>query len=178
MALRRDKQPTDSSNHTLLTSLGVALVNHSAIAAIHPSHIKVRLMIPENVGRRFWDRLYTGFFVFFALYWPLGGFLPGLREGKPNQVIIPIINTLLIFLVWYFCSQPGMPFFRALGVISASVQSGCIQMTVMLMPWFLAFALSVALYFTIIGLFKGRSYTQERWMKFVTKQFVTRQSMI
>jgi hypothetical protein len=135
-------------------------------------------MIPENVGRRFWDRLYTGFFVLFVLYWPSGLFLRGLSEGKPSQLIVPIINTLLFFLAWYFCSQPGMPFFRALGVMSASVQSGCAQMTLMLMPWVLAYSLSAALYFTIVGLFKGRSYTQERWMKFVTKQFVGRQSMM
>jgi hypothetical protein len=128
-------------------------------------------MIPDEIGHRMWDRIYAGFFVFFAFIWPMGMFSAGISEGNLGKLLIPIINTLLFALVWYYCSQPGMSFFRALGIISAGGQSGCAQMTFMLQPWILAIGLLAALIFTIIGLFKGRSFTQEKWAKYVENQF-------
>ncbi len=134
-------------------------------------------MIPDNIGHRMWDRIYAGVFVFFVVIWPMGMFSAGIREGNLGLFVVPIINTLLFALVWYYCSQPGMSFFRALGIISAAFQGGCAQMTLMLMPWVLTIGLSAALIFTIAGLFKGRSFTQEKWAKYVANQFLSQQGM-
>ena len=136
-----------------------------------------KLMIPDEIGHRMWDRIYAGVFLLVVLIWPVGTFTAGIRERNLGLLAIAIINALLIALVWYYCSHPGMSFFRALGIISAAFQGGCAQMTLMLMPWVLTIGLSAALIFTIAGFFKGRSFTQEKWAKYVANQYRSQQGI-
>jgi hypothetical protein len=124
-------------------------------------------VIPDNIGERSWDRLYAGFFILVTLIWPIGLFQRGLEEGKPYLSAIPVLNTLLFALVWYLCSHPEMSLFRGLAVVSYASHTGCIQLTWMILPYTLAYALSAGLLFTLIGIFKGRRYAQERWLSFV-----------
>jgi len=117
-------------------------------------------MIPNNYG----NQLYAGIFVFLILVWPLS-----FAEGTKPHLMWPflITNTSLFILVWYFNSHPEMSYFRGLSVICASMMTGCLQMTIMILPWVLAFVSLTSLFFTLVGLIKGRKFTQERWMKLV-----------
>jgi len=117
-------------------------------------------MIPNNYG----NQLYAGIFVFLILVWPLG-----FAEGDMQHPMWPVLitNTSLFILVWYFNSHPEMSYFRGLSVICASMMTGCLQLTIMILPWVLAFVYLASLFLTLVGLIKGRKFTQGRWMKLV-----------
>jgi len=106
-------------------------------------------------------------FLLFVLIWPIGLFERALEEGKPCLSAIPILNTVLLLLVWYRCSHPEMSLFRGLAVVSCASHTGCIQLTWMILPYALVYALSASLLFTLVGIFRGRRYTQERWQGLV-----------
>ena len=101
------------------------------------------------------------------LVWPIGLFERGLEQDRPYLGGIPILNALLLLLVWYSCSHPDMSLFRGLAVVSYASHTGCIQLTWVILPCALAIALSAGLLFALAGIFRGRSYAQERWLGFV-----------
>ena len=78
-----------------------------------------------------------------------------------------IINTPAAILIWYYNSLDRLSFFDGLNVISASMMSGCANITLLYLPLVLAVVYFIAAFNTVLGLFKGRSYTQERWAKLV-----------
>jgi hypothetical protein len=125
-------------------------------------------VIPHDVGRRSWDRFYAGAFLMVVLIWPIGLFERGLEEGRLYLSAIPVLNVLLLALVWHSCHRADMSLFRGLAVVSYSSHTGCIQLTWMILPYSLAGALSAALVFALVGIFRGRAYAQERWQAFVT----------
>jgi cobalamin synthase len=125
-------------------------------------------MLPDSIGKRAWDRLYSAFFLIVVFIWPIGLLERALEEGKPVLAAIPILNTLLLLLVWYSCSQPDLSLFRGMAVISYSSHTGCIQLTWVILPYALAGGLSAGLLFSLLGIFRGRAFAQKRWLDLVT----------
>ena len=79
-----------------------------------------------------------------------------------------LINSMVIALVWYYNSVPALPFFKGLTAICSSMMSGCANMTLLYLPFVFFFLYVVILANTLVGLVKGRKYTQEKWVKVVS----------
>ena len=78
-----------------------------------------------------------------------------------------IISPLLLLGVWKRSSSPDLSFFDGLETISNCLMSGCFPVTVIYIFPILIVVYIIALFNTCIGLAKGRTYTQERWLGLV-----------
>lgn len=109
--------------------------------------------------------MYSGFFLLAISGWPILFLDLAPNEQKAIYIFILIINSLFITLMWHYNSIQGVPFFKGLTFICASMMTGCANLTFLYMP-FVLFILYFMLGFnTLVGLFKGRGYTQEKWGK-------------
>jgi hypothetical protein len=107
--------------------------------------------------------VYSGLFVLFIFLWPLS--LIGASDVQSQTLFWSVLigNTLVGILVWYYNSLDELSFFKGLSVISASMMSGCANITLLYLPFVLIVVYIIAAFNTLVGLFKGRAYTQEKW---------------
>ena len=78
-----------------------------------------------------------------------------------------IVSPLLLLWVWKSSSSPSLSFFAGLETISSCLMSGCFPLTVIYIFPILIVVYLIALFNTCIGLAKGKTYTQERWIGLV-----------
>ncbi len=111
--------------------------------------------------------MYSAIIVLIIFLWPL--ILIGAPDSQTQSLFWPsiVINSFVAILVWYYNSYDELSFFKGLNVISASMMSGCANITVLYLPLVLIVIYFIAAFNTLIGLFKGRPYTQEKWVKLV-----------
>lgn len=84
------------------------------------------------------------------------------------MVLIAVINLILLIFVWHYSSSKTVSFFTGLEIISSRLVSGCANITLLYLIPFLFYVYLLFIIHTLIGIFKGRSYTQSQWVKFLT----------
>ena len=104
-----------------------------------------------------------------VILWPL--FL--LLASVPFLKILFLIalSAGLWVLVWKYCSSPETSFLNGLGVISATMFSGCADLTIIYLLPFLVIVYLIFVFHTLIGLVHGRQYTQEKWIHFTSRYY-------
>ena len=81
--------------------------------------------------------------------------------------IVYLINTSLLILVWRNNSTSELTFWKGLCLICSQMMSGWANATIVYIFPILFIAYLVMVLNTITGLFKGREYTQMKWLKLV-----------
>ena len=92
---------------------------------------------------------------------------------------VPILKILFLIalsaglwvLVWKYASSPETPFLNGIGVISATMFSGCADLTVIYLLPFLVVVYLIFVFYTLIGLVRGRQYTQDKWIQFTNRYY-------
>jgi hypothetical protein len=87
------------------------------------------------------------------------------------------IDIPLLVLVWHYCSSPQLSFVHGIHVISARLSSGCLNLTIIYLFPFLLFIYLLFIVYSVIGIFKGRIFTQLKWLQFVLK-FVKKETSV
>lgn len=113
--------------------------------------------------------MYAGLFILFIFFWP---FIL-IYDFDAFSILIIVINAFAVILIWYYNSVGELTFFKGLQAISGSLMSGCANITFLYLPFVLFGVYIIAGFNTLLGLFKGRLFTQERWVKLVVR-FVNR----
>ncbi len=111
--------------------------------------------------------LYSVFFLVLIAGWPFAILDISSRGIDLNFWVMLLINSIVIVLVWHYNSVPVLPFFKGLTAICSSMMSGCANITLLYLPFVFFFLYVVILANTLVGLFRGREYTQEKWVKIV-----------
>ena len=116
-------------------------------------------------------KIYAYLLALVVILWPL--FL--LLTPMPLYKILLLIalSAALWILVGKFCSSPQASFINGLSVIAATMRSGCADLTII---WVLPYLVGVYLIFvlhTVVGLVRGRQYTQDKWLKFTDRYYKT-----
>lgn len=76
-------------------------------------------------------------------------------------------DIILLALVWYYCSSRYVSFINGIHLISGKLTSGCANITIVYLLPFLFLIYLEFVFFTILGFFYGRSYTQKKWLNFI-----------
>jgi glucan phosphoethanolaminetransferase (alkaline phosphatase superfamily) len=113
---------------------------------------------------------YAYFFALLAIFWPLF-LLFGHWELWKIGVLI-VLSGALFALVADYSSSKDVTFINGLAVISATMRSGCADVTIIYMMPFFLFIYALFFVHTVIGLIRGREYTQAQWRKFTDKYFL------
>jgi hypothetical protein len=79
----------------------------------------------------------------------------------------------VLILVWRYTSSPVLSFMAGMDIISGRLASGCANLTILYLIPFLLILYVVFIFITFIGLFKGRVYVQNAWIRFISR-FVER----
>jgi hypothetical protein len=104
-----------------------------------------------------------------VILWPLFLLLASVPLWKILFLIA--LSAGLWVLVWRYCSSPEAPFLNGLGVISATMFSGCADLTIIYLLPFLVIVYLIFVVHTLIGLVHGRQYTQEKWIHFTDRYY-------
>lgn len=107
---------------------------------------------------------YSALFWLLALAWPL--FLKD-RLVQPYLGIVLALNAATALFVIYRCSSKELGFVRGLDVIAGSSMSGCANITILYLPPLLVVVYLLALYHSVVSLFRGREHSQGRWLALV-----------
>lgn len=104
--------------------------------------------------------MYAGIFLLSVFGWPLY-----LADTAPLPILIFIllVNSIIAVNSWYQCSSRELSYFAGLNAISASLMSGCANITLLYLPFVLIFVYLKSIYYSILGLCCGRQYAQWRW---------------
>jgi hypothetical protein len=78
-------------------------------------------------------------------------------------------SIVVLIIVWRYCSSPTISFWNGLVVISAKLNSGCFNISILYLPLFLTVIYLIALTFTLVGIFKGKSWSQGKWLGLIGK---------
>lgn len=108
---------------------------------------------------------YAWCFVIFLIGSPF--ILLGYGHTIPFVLVLSSINITLLTLVWHFCSSPQVSFIGGIHIISSKLTSGCANITILYLFPFLAIVYLIFTFLTIMGLFRGRKYTQDKWIHFI-----------
>jgi hypothetical protein len=108
--------------------------------------------------------LYAGLFLILLFAWPAF-----LAETLPSHqlAMVFVLNAAVAIFVMYQCSSIELSFFRGLDIIAARSMSGCANITLIYLPPLLAVVYLIAVFHCIISLFRGRTYSQDRWIRLV-----------
>jgi hypothetical protein len=114
-------------------------------------------------------KAYAYLFALLAIFWPFFLLFGHWELWKIAALII--LSGALFTLVANYCSSKEVTFINGLSVISATMRSGCSDITIIyLLPFFLYIYILFFVH-TVIGLVIGREYTQARWRKFTDKYY-------
>ena len=114
--------------------------------------------------------MYAGGFVFLIFGWPL--YLAD-TVPLPFFIFILLLNSIVAINSWYQCSSRELPYFAGLNAISASLMSGCANITLLYLPFILIYVYLKSIYYSVFGLYHGRWNAQRRWQTLVIS-FVNR----
>jgi hypothetical protein len=93
--------------------------------------------------------------------------VPNGQASYSELIGLALLDLLILAVVWSRCSQPGLPFWQSLKLITSGYMSGCANLTFFYIYIVLFVAYITAVVFTVIGLFKGAGYTRDQWKKYV-----------
>ena len=80
-----------------------------------------------------------------------------------------ILNVLILAFVWKYNSSPHLSFTKGLEIISNANMSGCVNLTMIYLIPILFIVYFTALINAIVGLVKGKKYTERKWIDEVSK---------
>jgi hypothetical protein len=106
------------------------------------------------------------FFLIAILGWPIYVFW----ENWLMLALVLIANALLFMGVAVFIASEDLDPWDGLVVLTASFMSGCANITIIYIIPVLTIVYLIAILKTVIGLFKGRAYTQEWWIRLVSNR--------
>jgi len=86
-------------------------------------------------------------------------------------LILIALSIALLTLVWNFCTSKDTSFVNGLAVISATMTSGCANITIIYLLPFLVVVYLICVFQSVVGLVRGRHYTQAQWIKFTDKYY-------
>ena len=115
------------------------------------------------------SKIYAYLLALVVTLWPLFLLLTPMPLFK--ILLLIALSVALWVVVWKFCDSPQASFMNGLSVISATMRSGCADITII---WVLPYLVGVYLIFvfhTVIGLVRGRQCTQEKWLKFTARYY-------
>ena len=105
----------------------------------------------------------------FVILWPLFLLLASVPLWKILFLIA--LSGGLWVLVWKYATSPETSFLNGLGVISATMFSGCADLTIIYLLPFLVVVYLIFVFYTLIGLVRGRWYTQDKWIHFTNRYY-------
>ena len=108
--------------------------------------------------------MYAGMFLLLVFAWPL--FFSEVVPA-PLLIIMLVANGCIAVNAWYQCSSRELSYFAALNIISASLMSGCANITLLYLPFVLLVAYLCSIYFSVLGLLRGRWHAQQSWQGLV-----------
>jgi len=82
---------------------------------------------------------------------------------------LTILNVLVLAFVWIYNSSSRLSFTKGLEIISNVNMSGCANLTMIYLIPILFVVYFVALINAIVGLVKGKKYTERKWIEEVSK---------
>ena len=104
-----------------------------------------------------------------VILWPLFLLLADVPLLK--IILLIIFCAGLWVLVSKYSSSPETPFLNGIGVISATMFSGCADLTIIYLLPFLVVVYLIFIFHTLTGLVLGRQYTQEKWIHFTNRYY-------
>ncbi len=116
--------------------------------------------------------MYAGGFVLLVFGWPL--YLVD-TVSLSFFIFILLVNSSIAINSWYQCSSRELSYFAGLNAISASLMSGCANITLLYLPFILIYVHLKSIYYSVFGLYRGRWNAQRRWQVLVLS-FVRRSS--
>ncbi len=78
-------------------------------------------------------------------------------------LVMFLAGTALFILVWKRNSSPEMPLLDGLGAIATRMMSGCFPLTFLYIFFPLTVVMLIATGFALVGLVKGKRYTEQKW---------------
>jgi len=82
-------------------------------------------------------------------------------------VLLTAVNVGLLFAVWRRCNSQTVSFFDGLETICRCQMSGCANLTAMYLFPSLTIVYLQAVFFTLMGLKRGKKYTEQKWRELV-----------
>ena len=126
------------------------------------------MTIPDGRSRvRISGGFYAGILVLLAFGWPYLLFEP-LADHQLFVWLLLIVNIGLAALVRFYTTSITISFFHGFSLIASSMMSGCANITLLYVPPVLAVIYLEAVIQTLIGLSRGRVYTQVWWVRRVS----------
>jgi hypothetical protein len=119
----------------------------------------------------------SGVYVFFLIgivtLWPLFLLISSwpLALKLVLVILLIILSSLLLFLVWKYTSSNYVSFMKGVNIISANLETGCLNVTILYLIPYLIFVYFLFVYHTFKGFSRGRAYTQQKWYDFVKKRY-------
>ena len=117
-------------------------------------------------------QIFPLFLVLFVTLWPI--ILPFSSEEVSSVIIVImslsfLVSIALLVTVWRFCSSPYISFWYGMTIVSAKLSSGCFNFSVLYLPAVLIVIYFIAIVYTLIGIFKGREWSQVKWIHLIEK---------
>jgi ABC-type branched-subunit amino acid transport system permease subunit len=97
------------------------------------------------------------------------------QEIKAIYCGLMLANALGLAFVWFFNSGPLLSFPKGLEIIASANISGCANLTMLYLFPVLFIVYCIAFYNAVVGLKKGKRYTERKWVEEVNKYEALRQ---
>ncbi len=114
-------------------------------------------------------KTYAYILILLVTLWPL--FLLFTPMPFYKIAILIALSIALLTLVWNFCTSKETSFVNGVAIISATMTSGCANITIVYLLPYLLVVYVICVFQSVIGLVRGRSYTQAQWIKFTDKYY-------
>jgi len=114
-------------------------------------------------------KIYAYILALVVTLWPLFLLLTPMPLFK--ILLLIALSVALWVLVWKFCDSPQGPFIIGLSIIAATMRSGCADLTIIYVLPYLIVVYLIFIFHTVIGLVRGRQYTQGKWYKFTARYY-------
>jgi hypothetical protein len=114
-------------------------------------------------------KIYAYMLALVVTLWPLFLLLTPMPLFK--ILLLIALSAALWVLVWKFCDSPQGSFIIGLSIIAATMRSGCADLTIIYVLPYLIVVYLIFIFHTVVGLVRGRQYTQAKWYKFTARYY-------
>ena len=114
-------------------------------------------------------KIYAYMLALVVTLWPLFLLLTPMPLFK--ILLLVALSVALWVLFWKFCDSPQGSFIIGLSIIAATMRSGCADLTIIYVLPYLIVVYLIFIFHTVVGLVRGRQYTQGKWYKFTARYY-------